>query len=166
MTPITRTKQFIHYLWDKKSEISKLDEKDILLSKLVMDIHRTRTCHEIIQVDLFAIYPVHPLNRPNSIRATEKRVAILKQVQQKFRQTKNISREILHTHLPSVSGVKVVRTTDQTFISFEGNGRLAALQTVFLPEDHLTIEVEEYIFKDSTSILNQMNNLRDRHNLS
>jgi hypothetical protein len=166
MTPITKTKQFLHYLWDKKSEISELDEKDILLSKLIMDIHRTRTCHKIIQADLFAIYPVHPLNRPNSIKATEKRVAILKQVQEEFRQTKNINRETLHTHLPSVSGVKVVRTTGQTFISFEGNGRIAALQTVFLPEDHLTIEVEEYIFKKPTSILKQMNTLRDMHHLS
>lgn len=165
MTIFSKAKQAILYLWGKKDEVSALNEKDILLSKVVMDIHRTRTHSQMITIDLFGVYPVHPINRPNALNDTKKRVAILENVQQELRKNQHLSQNILQKHIPSISGIKVVKQKDQTAISFEGNGRLAALQTVFSATDQLTLEVEEYVFTDPVAILKQMDRLRDLHNL-
>ncbi len=42
-------------------------------------------------------------------------------------------------------------------IADEGNGRLAALQEVFSPADGITVEVEEYYFKNPSKILRRIN---------
>ena len=45
MTFVDGIKKFFSYLLGKKSELSDLDVKDIMLTKAVLDIHRTR-CHK------------------------------------------------------------------------------------------------------------------------
>ena len=51
-------------------------------------------------------------------------------------------------------------------VAYEGNGRLAALQTVFSPDDAIEIEIERYHFKDNRSILRRINRVRRLHNLA
>ena len=80
-------------------------------------------------------------------------------------QQKNLTQGILNQYLPSVSGIKVVKESDQSYIAYEGNGRLVALQKVFEPADNLSIEVEEYYFKDYKKILRRINRVRKLNKL-
>ncbi len=158
-------KKFGHYLWGKRSELKDMSEADILLAKVVLDIHRKRAASECITVPLFALRQIHPINRENSLLATEKRMAVLREHREKLLQLGTLSRASLHSYLPSVSAIKVVRDDSGGYIAFEGNGRLVALQQVFCPADKLKIEVEEYLFTDSAKIIRRMNRIRALHNL-
>lgn len=80
-------------------------------------------------------------------------------------QQNNLTQGILNQYLPSVSGIKVVKESDQSYIAYEGNGRLVALQKVFEPADNLSIEVEEYYFKDYKKILRRINRVRKLNKL-
>lgn len=158
-------KKFGHYLWGKRSELKDMSEADILLAKVVLDIHRKRSYSQFITISLFDLYQIHPINRDNSLQDTQKRIASLKTLKDKLLQLRSLSRETLHSVLPSVSAIKVVRAGNGKYIAFEGNGRLVSLQQVFSPAEHMEIEVEEYIFKHSAKILKRINKIRQIHNL-
>ena len=59
-------RRFFSYLLGKRSEVSDLDLKDVLLTKAVLDIHRKRTHKALVSVPLFSICQVHRLDRENS----------------------------------------------------------------------------------------------------
>lgn len=151
---------FIQYLSGKASELGDLDTKDALLAKTVLDIHRKRTHSEFVLVPLFALKQIHAIDRENAIVATEKRMQKLAEVKELLLQKKNITREILAKYLPSVSWIKVVKDYDNTYISYEGNGRLVAMQQVFSEADGINVEVEEYHFRNPTKILRRMARVR------
>jgi hypothetical protein len=62
--------------------------------------------------------------------------------------------------MPSISWIKVVRENDDSYIAYEGNGRLIAMQNAFAPSEKILIEVEEYHFKNSKKIIRRMNRVR------
>lgn len=163
---IKKIKNFIKYLIGKKSEVADLETKDILLGKTIVDIHRKKTHSSLILVPLFDLYPVHAIDRENAIKDTEARVVIVEESKEILLQEKNLTKEILNNYLPSVSGVKVVRSSANSFISYEGNGRLVALQKVFKPSDDMHIEVEEYSFKNSAKILKDLEIIRQLNGLT
>jgi hypothetical protein len=66
----------------------------------------------------------------------------------------------LGRYLPSVSWIKVVRESEDAYLAFEGNGRLAAMQTVFTPADGLLVEAELYRFKNPRKIIRRLNRVR------
>ncbi len=156
-------KKFLSYLWGKKSELSQMDEKDALLAKLVMDIHRKRTHSSVGMVDLFDLHPVHPIDRENAMAAAQKRIAALMEHKEQILAEKELTGEVLIQFIPSVSAIKCVRTIDGELVSFEGNGRLFALQHVFDDEDRLMVEVEEYFFRNSKKISRRINRIRKLH---
>lgn len=162
---IARLHKFGHYLWGKRSELKDMSEADVLLAKVVLDIHRHRSSSQFTTVPLFDLYQIHPINRENSLQTTEKRIAQLKKYREKLLKECTLSREILQKYLPSVSAIKVVRDDSGKFIAFEGNGRLVALHTVFSPADYMEIEVEEYLFMDRVKILRRMKRIRQMHDL-
>ena len=67
--------------------------------------------------------------------------------------------------MPSVSSIKVVRDGER-WLAFEGNGRLYALRDVFVPEDGMQVEVEEYLFDDARSIRRRLNRVRALNRLA
>jgi hypothetical protein len=158
-------KKITHYLWGKRSELKEMSEADILLAKVVLDIHRKRSHSQFKMVPLFDLCQIHPIDRENSLQATEKRMAILIKHKEELLQTCTLDQETLNTYLPSVSAIKVVRNEAGKYIAFEGNSRLVALQNVFSHPDEMKIEVEEYLFKDNTKIVRRMYRVRKLHNL-
>ena len=76
-----------------------------------------------------------------------------------------LTRAVLGEYLPSVSWVKVVRESENSYIAYEGNGRLAAMQRVFEPADEMLVEVEEYRFRNPAKILRRMNRVRKMNGL-
>ncbi len=156
-------KKFFSYLWGKRSELSQMDEKDALLAKLVMDIHRKRTHSSVIMVNLFDLHPVHPIDRENAMEATKKRIAMLEQNKKQIQEVKALTGDVLIQHIPSVSAIKCVKTIDGELVTFEGNGRLYALQHVFEQGDGLTVEVEEYFFRNTKKLSRRINRIRKLH---
>ncbi len=163
--PLAWLKKLGRYLWGKRAELTEMSEADVLLGKVVLDIHRKRRRSHFVSVPLFSLKQIHPINRDNSVAATEKRIAVLKEHGQAIAQAGHLDRAGLNRYLPSVSAVKVVADGNGNYIAFEGNGRLVALQNVFTPVDNINVEVEEYLFSDSATILRRINRVRALHNL-
>ena len=59
-----------------------------------------------------------------------------------------------------MSWIKTVCENDQSYLTYEGNGRLAALHEVFGREADLEVEVELYHFRRSKKIVRRLNRLR------
>ncbi len=157
--------QFIKYLAGKTSELGDLETKDALLAKTVLSIHRKRAHSEILLVPLFSLKQIHAIDRENAIKATEERVKQLQKVKISLLEKKDLTQEVLADYLPSVSGIKVVKDTESSYISYEGNGRLVAMQKVFSPDDGINVEVEEYHFKNPEKILKLMARVRKLNGL-
>ncbi len=162
---LTKVSSVFSYLWGKKAELSDMDERDALLAKVVMDIHRKRSYSSFVFVPLEDLFPIHPINRENAIAATKERVLALDPVQDKLREIGLLDRQKLNEYLPSVSAIKVVKMGARFYVAFEGNGRLGALQEVFSSADNLELEVELYHFDNSTKIVRRINRLRKMHKL-
>ena len=153
-------RRFGAYLVGKSDDVQDLDLKDLLMAKVILDIHRKRVRKEFIFVPLGHLKPIHGLDRPNAIRATEARVEALGPHRVRLLVTGRLTCDDLTEILPSVSWIKTVRESDQSYLAYEGNGRLAALRQVFGPESDLNVEVELYRFRNSRKIVRRLNRLR------
>ncbi len=158
-------KSFISYILGKKSEVQDLDVKDVLLAKAVLDIHRKRSHKSVVSVPLFAIKKVHRLDRESSMLATQQRVSTLEANKEDLLEAREMTCELLAKYLPSISWIKVVEHEPGEFIAFEGNGRLAAMQEAFSPEDRMNVEVEQYHFRDTSKIARRLNRVRKLNDL-
>ena len=153
-------KKFINYLFGKKSELADLSAKDAVLAKVILDIHRKRTRSEFVLVPLSSLKPIHAIDRENALLTTAKRLEKLREVKGKLLAKRKITREVLAEYLPSISSIKVVKESADSMIAYEGNGRLAALQSVFEPADDIMVEVEEYYFRNPKKIVRRMKRVR------
>ena len=72
------------YLVGKSDEVQDLDLTDLVMAKVILDIHRTRTCKDLAFLPLDHLKPIHKLDRPNAIRATEARVKALGSHRERF----------------------------------------------------------------------------------
>jgi len=158
-------KRFFLYILRKRSEIKDLDVKDITLTKVILDIHRKRTGKRFIFVPLFDVKPVHALDRDNSPLTSKKRAGVLRAHREGILAAGRIDRALLADLLPSASWIKVVREDESSYIAFEGNGRLSAMQEVFVPADGVDLKVEEYIFRNTDKIIRHMNLVRRMNGL-
>lgn len=163
---ITETfKKFSSYLWGKKKELADMDEKDVLLAKVVMDIHRKRSHTTFEHVPLFQLCPIHPIDREGSIAALEKRITILGKSRDELVAERILTADILEKYIPSVSAIKAVKTANDSYVTFEGNGRLASMQKVFMPEDEMEVEIELYHFSNVAKMIRRVERVRGLHNL-
>ncbi len=160
MNLLPKIRAFFRYLLGKRSELADLEVKDAVMAKAVADIHRKRTAKEMVAVPLFALHQIHTLDRENTVQATRRRIETLERHREPLRAARTLTVDLLSRHLPSVSGIKVVREAEGSYLAFEGNGRIAALQAVFTPDDRLRIEVEEYRFKNPAKIVRRLNRVR------
>ena len=153
----------IDYLDDKKSELIDLRFRDALLAKAVTDIHRYTDKTYMLYVPLTAITPIHCIDRESAIDKVNKRAAILAEHKQALLQIGKLDKESLLQYLPSVSGIKVIKEKEGSYISFEGNGRVAAFKQVFDENDAIELEVEEYQLTDYEKILRRVDRVRRRN---
>ncbi|MCP4899516.1 MAG: hypothetical protein GY906_21325 [bacterium] len=165
MNLFSEAKKFLGYLVGKRSEVESLDVKDVVMAKAILDIHRKRTHKEVVSVPLFALQQIHPLDRENAVEATQRRVEILRAHRNQILTQGSLTCEVLAQVLPSVSWIKVVKDESGNYLAFEGNGRIAAMQAVFTPEDHLLVEVEQYVFRDPRKIIRRLNRVRRLNDL-
>ena len=162
---IRSLRRFGSYLLGKSDEVQDLDLKDLLMAKVILDIHRTRTSKELVFLPLGHLNPIHKLDRPNAIRATEARVEALGPHRERLLAAGRLTCADLAEVLPSVSWIKAVRESDESYLTYEGNGRLAALHGVFGRKADLEVEVELYRFRRPKKIVRRLNRLRRLNNL-
>lgn len=153
----------IDYLDDKKSELKDLRFRDALLAKAVTDIHRYTDKTEMKYVALDSITPIHCIDREGAINKVNERVAILAEHKGELIQIGKLNKASLLEYLPSVSGIKVIKDKDGSYISFEGNGRVEAFKQVFNEDDAIQLEVEEYLLTDYDKILRRVDRVRRRN---
>lgn len=153
-------KKFLRYLLGKRSELEELELKDLVMAKTILDIHRKRSSKAVVRLSLFALFPIHVIDRAEAIEALQERIAALEPHRAAFLASGQLTCEDLARVLPSVSWIKVVEDTPGTYLAFEGNGRIAALQAVFTPEDELAVEVELYHFKNPAKIRRRLQRVR------
>ena len=164
---IDKTLNFFRYLWGKSSDIGDLDRNDVLLGKIILDIHRKKTDAEMEFVPSNQILPIHPIDREEAIETLVKRAAVVTEHREEIVSRGRISREFLHQYLPSVSDIKVADLGDGLYVSFEGNGRLAAVQRGLGEDTALPIEVELYRFgaRDRKQLRRRIDRVRRRNGL-
>ncbi len=158
--------KFLGYLISKKSELADLETKDALLAKTILDIHRTRSHSDFVIIPLFSLTQIHAIDHENAIKSAQDRVNVLKKNKNFLLEKRVLTRDVLSDVLPSISAIKVVRQPDDSYIAYEGNGRLVALQEVFSSSDGMNIEVEEYYFKNAAKILRRMTRVRRLNRLT
>jgi hypothetical protein len=161
----------LRYLFAKRAELEDLELKDAALAKAILDVHRKRTGKTVVAVPLFALHPVHAIDREGALEATAARAALLQQQAGALRHEGTLTCARLAEVLPSVSWIKVVQArrppgAEPAYLAFEGNGRIAALQQVFHPEDQLRVEVERYDFRDPTKVLRRLHRVRRMNGLA
>lgn len=76
-----------------------------------------------------------------------------------------MSKELLAELLPSLTYVRVIHANDDRFYCFEGNGRIAALKSVFTPQDNLLVEVEVFFPKNARRSIKKIQKLRKLHKM-
>jgi hypothetical protein len=157
---IRNLRKFVSYLLGKTEEVQELDLKDLLMAKVILDIHRTRKSKELVFLPLGHLRPIHALDRPNAMRATEARIEALEPHRERLLASGRLTCDDLAEILPSVSWIKTVRENDSSYLVYEGNGRLAALHGVFGPEADLGVEAELYHFRKPKKIIRRLNRLR------
>ena len=153
----------IDYLDDKKSELKDLRFRDALLAKAIADIHRYTDKTEMRYIPLSSITPIHCIDRDSAIDKVNERVSILTENKDELLKYRKLNKAILLQYLPSVSGIKVIKDNDGSYISFEGNGRIEAFKQVFTEDDAIQLEVEEYLLTDYDKILRRVDRVRRRN---
>ena len=153
------------YLWGKRDEVAAMDWKDAELARIVLRIHRHRRGVAWRFVPIRAIAPIHPINRPNAMAAAEARAARIRPLADGLRAEGRIGRERLQAVLPSVSAIKLVETSPGRYVSFEGNGRLAALRSAFADDADLWVECEWYDIGHAGRLQRRIARLRQAHGL-
>ena len=157
---IRGVRRFVAYLLGKTDEFQDLDLKDVLMAKVILDIHRRRIRKEFEFIPLGHLKPIHTLDRPNAIQSTEARIEALGPHRERLLSAGRVTCDDLAELVPSVSWIKVVEENQGSFLAYEGNGRLAALHGVFGPDADLEVEVEVYHFRNSKKIVRRLNRLR------
>ena len=153
-------KKFWDYLFSKRKEVKELDKKDIFLAKFMIDAGRNKRGSEFFLIPLNNIDKIHIIDRENAISKLNERISVLEENKAEIRERKNIDREFLGKYLPSISWIKVIKRKDDTYIAFEGNGRLEAFKKVFGKDDNLNIEVEVYTFRSYKKMLRRAERVR------
>ena len=153
------------YLWGKRDEVAALDWKDAELARIVLRIHRHRRGVDWRFVPIRDIAPIHPINRPTALAAAEERAARIRPLADALRDERCIGRDRLLAVLPSVSAIKLVETSPGRYVSFEGNGRLAALRSVFADDADLCVECECYDIAHAGRLLRRIARLQRAHGL-
>jgi hypothetical protein len=154
------------YFWGKRDELAALDWKDAELARIVLRIHRHRRSVDWRFVPLAAIAPIHPINRPTALASAEERAARIRPIADALRAEARIGRDRLQEVLPSVSAIKIVETGPGRFVSYEGNGRLAALRAVFGEDPRLLVECELYAISHAPRLQRRIERLRAAHGLA
>jgi hypothetical protein len=162
LTQITKPlKRFWSWLYGKHTEVSEMQPRDAFMAKIILETTQKTDEPHMSYVSLFDINQIHPItNRKSARMETIKRAKKVDENKWELLQSGTISNDTLKELMPSVTPIRVVPTNDGSYFSFEGNGRLAALKSVFDQSDDMSVEVEIFKPKNQEEILADIHKLR------
>ena len=159
-------KKFWNYIFSKRKELKDLDKKDIFLAKFMVDVGRNTKSTEFQMISLDKIEKIHVIDRGNALTKLNERIEILNKYKNEIIKEKQINREFLGKYLPSISWIKVLKTKNDKYIAFEGNGRLEAFKEVFDKDSDIIIEVEVYTFRSYNKMLRRAERVRQYNGIT
>ena len=159
-------KKFWNYIFSKRKELKDLDKKDIFLAKFMVDVGRITKSTEFQMISLDKIEKIHVIDRGNALTKLNERIEILNKYKDEIIKEKQINREFLGKYLPSISWIKVLKTKNDKYIAFEGNGRLEAFKEVFDKDSNIIIEVEVYTFRSYNKMLRRAERVRQYNGIT
>lgn len=162
--------QEVNRLWgwvsSKTGELHQLDHRDAYMAHLVLQILQTSKANSFAYVDLSDLHPLHPTdNRENTVAAIEKRAAVIEKRKDALLEKKHLSKEVIAELMPSATYIRVISRSKGGFVTFEGNGRVAALNHVFVPSDGIRVEVDVYHPKRLRNIERMVKKLHKMHGM-
>jgi len=162
---INTTFNLICYILSKRNDIINLRFSDVLLGKVTLvDIRRKTVKKEFVNVLLYSVNLLHPIDRENAISAVINRAKTFEENKDKILNLRIINRELLEKLSPSVSCIKIIKENENSYISFDGNSRIQALKRVFGEKDNIMVEVELYIINNREKVLLKIDRLRRLYN--
>jgi hypothetical protein len=127
---------------------------------------QTSKANSFAYVDLSDLHPLHPTdNRENTVEAIAKRAAVIEERRDALLEKKRISKEMIAELMPSATYIRVIPRAKGGFVTFEGNGRVAALNAVFSSSDDIRIEVDVYHPKRQRKIERMVKKLHKMHGM-
>jgi hypothetical protein len=155
---LSKIERVKNWLLHKSPELSQLSLTDALLAKIIISIRQEACGRTFESVPLTDIRPLHPIDRQTAREKVLSRAAALESNKQSILESGiHVSNNVIEKYMPSVSPIQVVRYKDH-FLSFEGNGRLQALQQVFL-KDGITVDAEVFLIREKSAIWNDIERL-------
>jgi hypothetical protein len=137
-----------------------------LLIRLNLSIYRHRLKFERASLPFSAIRPLHNFDNPLELEKTHTRARMLVEHREELTRTGIVSTEVLAKYAPSITPIRVIELGQGVYVSYEGNGRLAALRTALHPDEQLAIEVEVAIVKRPEIVLSKIRHYWTRHGLA
>ncbi len=170
MTKVKQLQSELTRLWNwcfsKKDEVFELSYKDAFMAHIVLEIMTNPSNQEFVYAPLNDLHSIHPVdNRENTIEATKKRTAIVEKEKTRLLALKQINKETIAEILPSATYIRAVKNGENGYYTFEGNGRVAALQNVLSSSDGITIELDLFTPRKPRRVLRYIRKLRKLHGM-
>jgi len=154
---LSQAAAFFEWGAQKLPELAHMDVPDLLLAQAVAEIRASKSSVEHVFIDHRALRPIHPINRPTAEAKADERAAALRSAEGLIRANgMKLSEELIAAHdellpLKSVTGFQVVEMgPGEGYVTFEGNGRRAAIERAFHDEP-VEVEVRLFRFPDEQS---------------
>ncbi len=139
----------------KVPELSQVDLSDLLMGKVVADIKAHRDSVEHVFIDHRELKAIHPISRGPAIEKCNERTVAAKAALPTIRENgMRLSEDLIAASecleaFVSITGFQVVDLGgDDGYVTFEGNGRRAALMQAFGEETGVLVEVRLFTFDD------------------
>lgn len=138
----------------KVPELGELDVSDLVMGKVIADIRAMHSRVDHVFVDHRELLPIHPITREPAQRKCDERAEAAKAALPLLAANGMRLSEALIAATPglkpfeSVTGFQVVELLDGGYVTFEGNGRCAALRQAFGDGPGVAVEVRLYVFDE------------------
>eukprot|EP00808_Paulinella_micropora_P029805 g34425.t1 len=140
--------EIVKWALQKGPELMELDLSDVLMAKAILDLNRYKTKVHLRFLKLSSLVPIHPIDRESANQKCDERAAVARKAFPLIRKNNMRLSEALISSTPelkafeSVTGIQVVQTDKDTWVTFEGNGRAEALKRAFADKPQLLKKLE------------------------
>lgn len=153
----------IKYLTQKLSEIQHIDKSNITAMILRYNLVMRNDGKEVIRVPLSKLKSIHPVDRGASLAKTKARSANIKDYVKKNGVPEVFTTDIQEETIKSRMLMRAVKTDEDDYIIFDGNGRLYALRDYFQQNELSEMPIEIELYKIDFAKIKDHMEIRRKH---
>lgn len=161
---MTADRSWSTWLREKRHEIPHLRLRDSLLAKAVADIHRHTLDVRTQLVEIRQCTPIHTIDRPGAEATVRQRAQAVAAEATAITAAGTLDRTTLQRLIPSVSGFHGVRWGHRV-VTFEGNGRLAALKMALGDDSAVRIAIAIHVVDEPAKVHRRIGRVRRLNHL-